>query len=71
MAKEKTTVVKKSTTPKVKAEKKVSATKKVVKQTIEGHNILTIDKVNGMFDIRTEDGLRFILSKEEFNLSVK
>lgn len=71
MAKEKTTVVKKSTTPKVKAEKKVGDTKKVVKQTVEGHNILTIDKVNGMFDIRTEDGLRFILSKEEFNLSVK
>lgn len=71
MAKEKTTVVKKSTTPKVKAEKKVGNTKEVVKQTVEGHNILTIDKVNGMFDIRTEDGLRFILSKEEFNLSVK
>lgn len=71
MAKEKTTVVKKSTTPKVKAEKKVGDTNEVVKQTVEGHNILTIDKVNGMFDIRTEDGLRFILSKEEFNLSVK
>lgn len=71
MAKEKTTVVKKSTTPKVKAEKKVGNTKEVVKQTVEGHNILTIDKVNGMFDIRTEDGLRFIFSKEEFNLSVK
>lgn len=71
MAKEKITVVKKSTTPKVKAEKKVGDTNEVVKQTVEGHNILTIDKVNGMFDIRTEDGLRFILSKEEFNLSVK
>lgn len=71
MAKEKTTVVKKSTTPKVKAEKKVGDTNEVVKQTVEGHNILTIDKVNGMFDIRTEDGLRFIFSKEEFNLSVK
>ncbi len=71
MAKEKTTVVKKSTTPKVKTEKEVGDTNEVVKQTVEGHNILTIDKVNGMFDIRTEDGLRFILSKEEFNLSVK
>ena len=71
MAKEKTTIVKKTATPKVKAEKKVGANEKVAKQTVEGHNILTIDKVNGMFDIRTEDGLRFILSKEEFNLFVK
>lgn len=45
--------------------------KKSSPKTIEGHDILIIDKVNGMFDIKTVDGLRFIISKEEFDLNVK
>ena len=58
-------------TPVVVPEKNTTKKEKAVIKTVEGHKILTETKVNGMFEIKTEDGLGYTFSKEEYELFVK